>query len=153
MLRKTFLLPGLLSLALIGCLLAGCGYEKPTRTERDPGERPILRVLSLYSAYRTAHGNKQPQTIDQLKAWVKGLPKEKREALGVEDPDRVFISPRDNQPFQLNPVVAGAMGGQQSIVIYEKNGVNGVRMTASTQGTVSEYPDDIFRQRVPSAKR
>jgi hypothetical protein len=144
-----------ISVVVASSLLIGCGSGKPTRTERDAGERPILRVLSLYSAYKTAH-NKQPQSTDQLKAWLKGLPKEKQTALGIENPDQldqIFLSPRDNQPYQINPVTAGAMGGQQSIVIYEKNGVDGVRQTASTQGTVSEYPEDLFRQRVPGAKR
>jgi hypothetical protein len=117
------------------CLAPGCG-RKPSRTEMPEVEKHILKVPPLYNSYRSAHGGRPPATIDELKAWAKKLPKERLQKLGIEDVEQALTSPRDNQPYVLvDPaVVKKAPMGMARVVVHEKEGVDGKRMTASLMG-------------------
>ena len=137
-----------LGLLLCGTLLlAGCGGggAVATKGEMAPEERHILKVASLYAQYKREHKEKAPASLDDLKAYAKKLPKEKQHQFGVEDPERMFISPRDNQPYGLNKV-GPESEGMNRILVYEKVGVNGRRMTASPVGTVAEMDEGEFRK-------
>jgi hypothetical protein len=134
--------------------VVGCGRQHPVSTERDPtgAERAIMDLVSLYSAYKMAHGQQQPKDINELKAWVKKQKPETLKKWGVANVDEAFVSPRDKQPFVLNPIPRSAMGGQSQVLVYEKVGVDGKRQTISTQGTVSYYNEEELRIFVPNLK-
>jgi hypothetical protein len=110
-----------------------------------PSEQHILRMVTIWMQYKREHKNKAPASVDELKAYAKKLSKEKQQQYGVDDPDKMFVSPRDNQPYGMNKVGA-EMGGMNKVLFYEQVGVNGLRMTASTIGTVAELDESEFRR-------
>lgn len=139
-----------LGLSLLAVVFAGCGRQQAElKSERDPGERPILKVLSIYSRFQREN-NRSPANTEELKGWLKRQDKTVREQLGADDVEKVFISPRDNQPFQINPPNPRVMGGQGRVVIYEKVGVDGKRQTASSMATVAEMDEETLRRYVPN---
>jgi hypothetical protein len=128
-------------------LLQACGGGDggPVKTAMAPSESHILKIVTVWTEYKKDHRNKPPTSLDELKAYAKKLSKDKQKQLGIEDPDKMFTSPRDNQPYGLNRV-GTEMGGMNKILFYEKVGVNGLRMTASTMGTVAEVDETEFRR-------
>src|SRR5262249_40376007 len=132
-----------LALALLACLAVGCN---PAATRELPADTVhILKLSSVYGAFRRAHNSKAPASVEELKGWVRGLPKEELGQLGIDNVDEAFTSPRDNQPYQMAPAQTnqpGAQFGVQRVVFYEKVGVNGKRMTVSSMGSASEMAED-----------
>jgi hypothetical protein len=138
------------ALAMAGCLAAGCSSK--VIKERPAAEVHILKLSSLWSAYRQAHGNRAPDTIDQLKAWAKTQNQDRLKEMGIEDLEQAFVSPRDNQPYRLakpNPKAPGAHRGVQRVVAYEQVGVNGKRLTVSSMGSTSEMSEEELKSLVP----
>src|SRR5947209_3813262 len=118
-----------LVLAALGVAAGGCG-PKVAGLEREPeGREEMRRLVSLYSAYRTAN-NSPPANADQLRAWAKKQSAAKLTEMQIDDPDKAFISPRDNKPFVVLPMNASAARGPMIVIAYEKEGVNGKRYIA-----------------------
>ena len=86
-------------------------------------------------------------TIDELKAWAKKLPKEKLDAMGIDNVDEAVVSPRDQQPYVL---VRG--GPQMMIQAHEKIGAGGKRYVLYSTGSVFEMGDDAFKQLMANAR-
>jgi hypothetical protein len=116
-----------LGLGVLALATAGCEASSPKLRSRDaipPGEAELRKIVSLYIAYAKANNNKSPANAEQLKAWAKGLPKAKLQEFEIEDLDKVFVSPRDNQPFVVIPRTGPGPG---RVIACEKTGVNGAR--------------------------
>jgi hypothetical protein len=138
-----------LGLGALALAAAGCGPPSPKLHSRDvipPGEAELKQIASLYLEYTKHNGNKSPATAEQLKAWAKGQPKDKLTELGIEDVDKVFISPRDNQPFVVIPKTGPGPG---RVIAYEATGVKGKRYVAAGQGSVREVSEETFRGMLP----
>jgi len=149
LLRSTARLAAL-GLGALALAAAGCGPSSPRLNSRDeipPGEAELRKVVSLYIEYGKGNGNKSPANAEQLKAWAQKLPKEKLTELGIEDVDKVFISPRDNQPFVVIPKSGPGPG---RLIAHEQTGVKGKRYVAAGQGSVREVTDETFRGMLPS---
>jgi hypothetical protein len=56
-----------------------------------------------------------------------------------------LISERDNQPFVIRYGVGGGLGSANA-VIFEKQGVDGIRQVAFTNGKVEEMAADAYEQ-------
>jgi hypothetical protein len=137
-----------LALALVS--LVGCS-QGPTKSDLPPEEKHILKLASLYSDFRGKNG-RPPKTIDELKAFAKKMSPEDLRQRGIEDVDKAFISPRDNQPYKLVPPQPPKRGGPPMpiVVVYETTGVDGKRMVASGMGGGAfELDDEKLREHVP----
>lgn len=113
-------------------------------------DNPILKVMMLYGSFQTDKG-RPPQDIDELKAYAKQLPKEKLDSMGIQDVDAICISPRDNEPYAIAPVLRNAPGGMPRVAIYERKGVGGKRMVAS-MGNAREMDESQLKTYVPNLK-
>jgi hypothetical protein len=136
-----------LVLALAGCLAVGCGSHADQKL--PDGTTHIMKVSTLYAAYRRANNNKAPASADELKAWAGKLPKQQLEQMGIDDLDKALISPRDNEPYQLAPPMTkgpAARMGIQGVVAYEKVGVNGKRLMVSGMGSATEVTDEQLKE-------
>ena len=141
-----------LLLAALGVAAGGCG-PKVTPVEREPeGREEMRRLVSLYSTYRSTN-NGPPANADQLKAWAKKQGGAKlKEMAETDDLDKIFVSPRDHQPFVVLPMNTATARGPMIVIAYEKQGLNGQRYVASAQGSIFEADDARFRELVPNAK-
>jgi len=148
-----FKLTRLLGLLLACALVVGCtgGSKQGHAAKEQPAENNhILKVVSLWQDYKTAIGH-APANADELKTWAKQQDQAKLTTHGIDDLDKAFVSPRDNQPYGL--VQTGTqMGGMTKVLVYEKTGVNGKRLTASSMGTAAEVDDQEFKRWVPEQK-
>src|SRR5262245_43674347 len=127
-------------------LLAGCSGTNPQDTGLSSEAVHIAKIASLYMEFRSATRGKLPATAEELKAWAKTLPKERLASLNIEDVDKAFISPRDNEPYVLvrPEVVRRAPGGMAPVLAYEKTGVNGKRKAVSGMGSSFDMDDEKF---------
>jgi hypothetical protein len=115
----------------------------------DPNERHIMQIVFLYKDFQGAHQGRGPRDAQELKTWAKGLKKDKLAAQGVEDLDKAFTSPRDNQPYVLVDPKAGrsGQGGRPPmLLVYEKTGVEGKRMGANGMGYAFEMNEERLKQ-------
>jgi hypothetical protein len=124
-------------LAVVLGFLPGCS-RGPTKTDLAPEEKHILKLAALYSEFRGKNG-RGPNNLEELKTFARGLSKEDLASRNIDDLDKAFISPRDNQPYKVVGAQAArrpAQGGppMPMVVIYEATGVNGKRMVASGMG-------------------
>jgi hypothetical protein len=149
--RQTASVRKQLVLVLSLTLPAG-GCDSPTGSPDAPH---IKQFATLYEKYKQKHG-KPPNSTDELKEWVKKLPKSETESLGVEDVDKACISPRDQQPYVIVSAKGAGRGGKGKlavqVLVHERTGVNGKRLVLMPRGyTVMEMDEARFREAVPGA--
>jgi hypothetical protein len=127
----------------------GCGGQKPVPTERGANDRPVLDALNVLNAYISKHNNQMPAKGEDVVAWVKTLDPAALAAVKVTDPDQAFVSPRDGQPYGINPA-GNQMGPSMQVLLYEQVGVDGKHMTAGKIGNAKEMTADELRQFIPN---
>ncbi len=138
-------LPAMAGLAF---LVTGCGGSGGSGAGTSALDQHIMKFFNLRQQYASAHQGNAPANTAQLKAWAKKLSSEELAKKGIDNSDDVFISPRDGQEYQIAPPPKGAQapGGPPPVVVYEKIGVNGMRMVAGGMGEVYEMEEEKFNQ-------
>jgi hypothetical protein len=144
---------GLCAAAALAGLLAGCG-PRVTKADLTAEEKHITKVGSLCVTFRSKQA-RLPKGVQELKDFAKKLKSEELAAHGIEELDRAFISPRDNEPYMLiRPEMAKPRSGgpPAMVLVYEKTGVNGKRMAFGGMGNTFEMDDFMYRQYVLGTK-
>ena len=137
---------GLAGLAVAICLV-GCGGSSHGPREMPADKVHILKFGTIWQAYRQEKGI--PTSIDQMKTWAKALKKERLDQMGIQDVDKAFISPRDNEPYQLAPPQKNNPAAKMGIVPlvgYEKTGVGGKRLMVTGMGSATEVTDEELKK-------
>ncbi|MBP3960080.1 hypothetical protein J8F10_33045 [Gemmata sp. G18] len=137
-----------LLLFLAGAALAptGCGSPAPRQyDDQTIAASDMFRKISTayMQAYRT---KKKPPTSDDLKPFLK----EHGETIAS------LVSPRDQKPIVLVPFVPdNRLGeGEEPILAYEAEGINGERMLVDSRGLVRvEKAEDFARIRFPGGHK
>jgi hypothetical protein len=134
---------GLIGLGTVAVLVVGFfgyryffGGSGFVGRELTSGEENIKKIAYMYSQYTGAKG-KPPANVDELKAWAKTLSKAKQTDLGIDDVEKAFTSPRDNQPYVVVPLRADGMK-PDLVIAYEKTGAGGKRWGVSGMGSAWE---------------
>lgn len=141
----SFLFLFCISLALLGC-------GGPTHT--PPQEQATLKPLALlYGYYIRDHRGQPPANEDEFRQFVEKQPAETLAQIGAKEPNQIWISPRDGQPYViLYGKVSGPPGPAGApVVAYEKVGSGGKRMVVSSLGAFEEVTEERFRELVPNA--
>lgn len=143
------LFSSILAAAGLAFLLAGCSNSAQEAAKESSNIKPLA---IFYGQYVGRHQGQAPPNEAEFKAFVKEN-QSTVQGLTIADADALFISSRDNKPYV---VIYGAATGppgpaNQPVVIYEQEGVNGMRYVASTLGAVEEVDEATFRQYVPQA--
>jgi hypothetical protein len=75
------------------------------------------------------------------------------EQFAVKDVQALFVSSRDKEPYVIlyGPLTGPPGPGGQPVFAYEKTGVGGTRMVATSLGAVEEVDETRLKQLVPSA--
>ncbi|HEV3118611.1 MAG TPA: hypothetical protein VGY58_16290 [Gemmataceae bacterium] len=127
--------------------LVSCGSKEIK--ELPPEQIHIRKIASLWGSFKQAHDGKAPANTKEFTDWAKKLKADQLARCGITDINEALVSPRDGQPYEIAPVSPKAHMGMSSVVIYEKVGVNGKHMTASSMGTSAEVADEDLGKVVP----
>jgi hypothetical protein len=161
---------------VLAAFAAGCGGSAVSTGTVTEAQTNLQSISVAYMKFIQKHNMTPPKSEDEFKTWVKSLPAKELEDMRIKDKEKVFISPRDNQPYVIVPNVAmpgagmGSSGGsppakgeggpprnagtgKPPVVAYEKTGVGGKRMIAFLMGGgTMEVNDEQLKEYVPSAK-
>jgi hypothetical protein len=117
-----------------------------------------LQVLaSLYGRYTAKNRGQPPADEAALRKFIPTLSAEEQAALAVDPAnlDKVFVSPRDGQPYVVRYKVrtgVPAADGSTPVIAYERAGKNGKRMVAYSNAKVEEIDESRLKQLVPDAQ-
>src|SRR5262245_21867011 len=129
---------GLLAGLAIAPFAGGCSSEPVKYDETTLKAADHFRKVAV--AYNQAAGRKRRvDSADDLKPFLKEH----------GDPEVLLVSPLDGKPIVVVPgVTPGTAPGEdeQMIVAYEREGVNGKRMTVDIRGTVVIVSASDFAQ-------
>ncbi len=121
---------------LTGCCVmliasvSGCSRSNPESTVAALNQSNVQRLTNLYFAYQKNHDFNGPKDEADFRQFVQGIGAEKLERIGVDAAsiDNLFVSERDGQPFNIRYRVKGSIMGTQEPVVFESQGVDGMRM-------------------------
>ena len=123
--HKQLRICGLLAFAL-PMFLVGCGVRRSS-TEESPEIGHIRNVMVLGREFYSAHNQKVPKDVGELRDWAM---KEK----GAKEED--FKSLRDGEEYVIGP---GMMGG---VLVFEATGKGGMRYGTNPGGSIAEYGEE-----------
>jgi hypothetical protein len=117
-------------------LMVGCGPREPRQYDEETlaAAGTFRKVATAYmQAYQA---KRKPPTAEDLKPYLK--------AQG--DADKALVSPRDQKPIVIVPFAPeGRLAeGEEPILAYEAEGVNGERMLVDSRGMVRLEKDADF---------
>ena len=136
-LRKVISGRGMLWLVGVCSLILGCSKESEPQVP-PLGHTRIQKLAAICGQFSVAN-RKPAANAEELKAWAKKLPKEKLDAMGIDNVDEAFVSPRDLQPYVF-------VRGHMMVQAHEKTGQGGKRYVLYSTGSVFEMADEAFKQ-------
>lgn len=133
-------LSALLKLLASFLFVVGCSSDKPADDETK-----LMHLVDFQRQFAEEHDGREPQSADELQAWVSQLDPQELLARHISDVDSLFVSSRDGKPFVIVPrTEAATTSSQNRIVAYEQTGVNGLRWVAFDLGQVEEMDSELI---------
>jgi hypothetical protein len=115
----------------------------------------IKQLANLYMAHQMRNGSNGPQDEAAFKEFIrKGMAPHRLEMMRV-DPnklDELFISENDGQPFVLRYGQSGGVMAKLPVV-FEKEGRDGKRQVAYTNGSVEEIDASKYEELMRGGKQ
>jgi len=148
---KTFLPVGVCGGILLFCALPlGCGGQSESRQREESALKPLAL---FYGQFTGRHQGQPPASEAEFKEFVRSLSSEALARFNITDPESLFVSSRDGQPYV---VIYGPSSGPPGpagspVIAYEQVGVRGKRFVASSLGAVEEVDEARFKELVPNA--
>lgn len=141
----------LFMLAMLGTITwAGCGGSPSADSMlRDANKANIQRLTNLYTRFQMQNQSQGPQNEAEFKRFIQNLDRGSLETMGVDlnDLDSLFISDRDQQPFDIRYGVQSSFRGDPVGLIFEQQGLDGVRQVGLSTITVRDIDDEqLFSQ-------
>ena len=138
----------MLLVAMMPCLLAGCGGPNPGDIVAAMNDSNIRKVANLYMAYQIRHGMVGPKDEDTFKQFIQNeMPAEKLEMMNVDPSgvDALLVSETTNQPFE---VIYGLRGSTMAVlaVAFDQPGENGKRRVGFTNAPAREVDEQQYVQ-------
>jgi hypothetical protein len=140
----------LAALVFFGIAIFGCTRQDPPITQQEAH----LKALAVcYGRFLAQHRGTPPKSEAEFKEFIQKMPADQLPG-GSSDPNSLFVSPRDNQPYvvrydldrsQLMP------GPKMPIIAHEQTGVDGKRYVADIVGQVKEVEEAEFNELVSGA--
>ena len=135
---------------LFALTFAGCSSDSQVESLlKSINTNNAQRLSNLYNMYQSQHGWVGPESMDELKEFVKKLPAKRLERMGIDagDLDSLFTSERDGKEFVVRAAVQGSAMGSVQPVVFEQDGVDGTWLVGFTSSkpreatSQSEYDD------------
>lgn len=137
---------GLAALAVaVGSLLVGCNAASRELKKKETSH--VRAITALYARAASTLGH-NPANEQEFKSVVANA-NINLKAFGAESIDELFLSEHDGKPLVVlyGPAPKGVAPG---VVVYEQEGVNGVREVGFKIGQVEEADAERFAALVPS---
>jgi hypothetical protein len=136
---------------IVGLLAALSGCTQPGNVEEQVSTLKPLAIL--YGRYLGMHAGQPPANESEFRAFVEKEASGLLEQFSVKNPSDLFVSTRDQQPYVIlyGPLTGPPGPAGQPVFAYEKVGVGGKRMVASSLGAVAEVDETEFKRLVPAA--
>jgi hypothetical protein len=130
-------------------LVTGCGRKSDVPVG---GAAKNIRMLALaYVQFAASNGGMGPPNQEALTKFLT-----QRRGMSKEDAAKAFISPRDNEPYEVfwgrRPLTisGGPEPPNAAIIIVEKTGAQGTRYVADGQMSIKEMSVDELAQVLPA---
>ena len=96
---------------------------------KDANKLNIQRLTNLYTRHQMQNSSQGPKNEQEFKKYIQGVDSATLEKMGIDlaDINSLFVSDRDQQPFEIRYGVAASLRGEAVGLIFEKQGLNGVR--------------------------
>ena len=126
---------GVLTVCFVGC-------GEPPRPV-SPQESRLRSLAVLYGRYIASPSNER-----EFVGFMQSSGAEVLAWFEVDDPEKLLVSPRDNQPYEIN--YGGSLASQW--IAHEKVGVDGKRWIVDRDGRMQEI-DEMAMRAVTSKRR
>src|SRR5262245_32888802 len=137
----------LMVVALSFCVALGCGGGGGGDPEPTDAEKNLLALGSAIAHY-TSKNARPPADLAQVKTWLKSVDAKKLQDWGITDVEKIFVSPRDNQPY----LYAKPAELQSPIYAYETTGVGGKKQMVGYALHVDEVSQDQLQYNIDAAR-
>ena len=148
---NVFLLLGMSASIILFCAFPlGCGGQRASREREESNLKPLA---VFYGQFTGRHRGRSPANEAEFKEFLRSLSSEQLATFNVTDPESLFVSPRDQEPYVIiygSPSGPPGPGGAP-VIAYEQVGVGGKRFVASSIGAVEEVDEARFKELVPDA--
>lgn len=132
--RKTFHFCTLSAvLAVLVTVVSGCGSgDAADQMFAEANDMNIKRVSSLYAVFQGQHKYKGPKDEAEFKSFISQQNEKHLKRIGVDPSklDELFLSERDNQPFNIRWELVCQPRSAPKPIVFEKDGVDGKYMVA-----------------------
>lgn len=143
------------ALLICGLSSSGCSSKDPASRIGEMNDTRIKQLANLYMAHQMRNGSNGPKDQAAFKSFIQnGMAPHRLEMMRVDPAkvDELFVSERDGQTFVIK---YGQSGGVMSklAVVFEKEGRDGMRQVAFTNGQVEEVDDGRYQELLQSGKK
>jgi len=129
----------------ISITFSGCSRPATGTTDPEPKLR-LERLLGSYKAF-VVKNKKGPANEAALRTFLLALSQEEKNNLKIgDDLDALFVSPRDQQKYEVRYGLPLTVGGATEAVAWEKTGQDGHRYVALNIGYVQQYSEQDFQE-------
>ena len=137
-----------LVLAALACGLAvsGCGSNATPPPPSD-GEKNLQALGNAIAMFQGAK-KRYPNDLKELKAWLKTAKASNLKARGIDDVEKIFTSPRDNEPY----LYAKPVSSIPPALAYEKTGSGDKKMVVGHHLIVEDVQEDDLQARLKESK-
>lgn len=140
--------PSLLACAFIACIV-GCGSSNNADDMlADMNDSNIKRVANAYSMFQFRNEMKGPKDEAALLSYLQGQDDGRLKRVGIDKSklDELFLSERDKQKFKIRWGVNTQVHAPPDPVVFETEGVDGVRLIAFAGGDVMEADAEQYEK-------
>ena len=135
-------------------ILVGCGGFDASTSIQDLNATNAQRLANLYVGHQQHNLGRGPKNEAEFKAYIKQVNPVLLERIGV-DPNQVdalFTSDRDGEALEVRYGIKGFATSDPVPVVFEKTGVEGVRLVAFTRRDAEQVSDDAEYQKLLNQK-
>ncbi|MGL4513933.1 MAG: hypothetical protein ACRCT8_12655 [Lacipirellulaceae bacterium] len=134
---------------MVAVLVSGCGGPAGGGGKDLQTRRQLSLVARAYSDYLALHGNAPPASEGAFVATFADY-QPQLQALGLDEPSGLLVSPRDGQPF-LVAYDAKTSRQRAPWIAVEREGVEGKLLGVQARGVLEEVTPDQLPEAIRSA--
>lgn len=149
---NTISVVGLVAIAF--AMLVGCGGFDASTAIQDLNATNAQRLANLYAQHQRENRSAGPKDEAAFKAFIGKINPVLLKRIDV-DPnqiDALFTSERDGEALEIRYGVKGNDMSDPKPVVFEKIGVDGIRLVAFTGQKVEQVSDDAEYQKLLNRK-